>query len=401
MEFKRSSLVLGLFLFLTSFKPVSKNEEANWVSKSIIRARYQLMAMAQKIDGLKSDTAVFPRSYTTEGKMLWVGKYDWTSGFYPGSLWYIYELTGDTVIRNYARKFTDQLSSVQYFRGTHDVGFMMYCSYGNALRLNSISKDESVLVNTAKSLASRFSPVTKTIRSWDFGKWSYPVIIDNMMNLELLFWASRTTKDDLYKSIAIQHADATLKNHFRKDFSSYHVVSYDRTTGKIESKETHQGFSDSSAWARGQAWGLYGFTFCFRETHEQRYLDQARAIASFIMNNHATPPDLIPYWDYNAPDIPNAPRDASAAAITASALLELSKLVPDGKPYFKYAEKILKTLSGDAYLTRKASNNGFVLLNSVGSFPDKSEVNASINYADYYYLEGLKKYIEISKVKSN
>jgi uncharacterized protein YyaL (SSP411 family) len=257
------------------------------------------------------------------------------------------------------------------------------------------------LVNAAKSLASRFSPVTQTIRSWDFGTWSYPVIIDNMMNLELLFWASRKTMDDSYKNMAILHADATIKNHYRKDFSSYHVVSYDRTTGRIESKETHQGFSDSSAWARGQAWGLYGFTFCYRETHEQRYLDQAKAIASFIMNNPVTPTDLIPYWDYNAPDIPNAPRDASAGAITAAALLELSKLVPDGKSYFNYAEKILKSLSGDAYLARKGTNNGFILMNSVGSFPHKSEVNASISYADYYYLEGLKKYLEITKLKKS
>lgn len=401
MKIKRSSMILVLLFLVAGFKPATNKEETSWVKKGIARAQSQLLSMAKTIEFMKSDTAVFPRSFSKREKMSWVGKHDWTSGFYPGSLWYLYELTGDTTIGKYARKLTNQLFGIQYYKGTHDVGFMMYCSYGNANRLKPQLTDELVMETTAKSLASRFSPVTQTIRSWDFGKWSYPVIIDNMMNLELLFWASRTTKDDLYKSIAIQHADATLKNHFRKDFSSYHVVSYDRTTGKIESKETHQGFSDSSAWARGQAWGLYGFTFCFRETHEQRYLDQARAIASFIMNNHATPPDLIPYWDYNAPDIPNAPRDASAAAITASALLELSKLVPDGKPYFKYAEKILKTLSGDAYLTRKASNNGFVLLNSVGSFPDKSEVNASINYADYYYLEGLKKYIEISKVKSN
>ena len=399
MKIIRSSFVFGIFLLVAAFKPATKNEETDWVKKGIDRAHSQLMAMAKSIEGLKSDTAVFPRSFSKEGKMLWVGKHDWTSGFYPGSLWYAYELTGDSTLGKYARKLTNQLKSIQNYRGTHDVGFMMYCSYGNAFRLKPQVSDEPVLVNAAKSLASRYSPVTKTIRSWDFGKWSYPVIIDNMMNLELLFWASRTTKNDSYKNMAIQHADATIKNHYRKDFSCYHVVSYDPTTGKIESKETHQGFSDSSAWARGQAWGLYGFTFCYRETHEYRYLDQARAIASFIMNNSATPADLIPYWDYNAPDIPNAPRDASAAAITAAALLELSKLVPDGKPYFMYAEKILKTLSSDGYLARKGTNNGFILMNSVGSFPEKSEVSSAINYADYYYLEGIKKYLEITKLK--
>ena len=399
MKIKRSSMILVLFFLATAFKPATKNEETNWVKKSIARAQSQLMAMAKTIELMKSDTAVFPRSFSNEGKMLWVGTHDWTSGFFSGSLWYMYELTGDSTVGKYARKFTNQLTGIQYYRGTHDLGFMMYCSYGNALRLKRQATDGSVLVNAAKSLASRFSPVTQTIRSWDFGKWSYPVIIDNMMNLELLFWASRKTKDDSYKNMAILHADATIKNHYRKDFSSYHVVSYERTTGRIESKETHQGFSDSSAWARGQAWGLYGFIICYRETHEQRYLDQARAIASFIMNNPATPADLIPYWDYNAPDIPNAPRDASAATIIATALLELSKLVPDGKPYFKYAEKILKSLSGDAYLAKKGTNNGFILKNSIGSFPDKSEVNASITYADYYYLEGLKKYLEITKQK--
>lgn len=397
MKIKKLSLTLAIFLLLTAFKPATKSEivQSNWVRKGIDRAQFQLKAMAKTIEGMKPDSAIFPRSYSKEEKMKWAGKHDWTSGFYPGSLWYAYELTGDSSIGVYARKFTNQLNSIQFYRGNHDVGFMMYCSYGNAIRLKPQATDELVLVNTAKSLASRFSPVTKTIRSWDFGTWSYPVIIDNMMNLELLYWASNDTKDEKYKNIAIQHADATIKNHFRKDFSSYHVVSFDAATGGVESKETHQGFSDLSAWARGQAWGLYGFTFSYRETREQRYLDQAKAIASFIMNNPATPADLIPYWDYNAPDIPKSPRDASAAAITASALLELSKLVPDGKPYFNYAEKILKTLSGDEYLAQKGENNGFILMHSVGSFPHNSEVNAPIIYADYYYLEGLKKYLEI------
>jgi rhamnogalacturonyl hydrolase YesR len=223
------------------------------------------------------------------------------------------------------------------------------------------------------------------------------VIIDNMMNLELLFWASNQTGNNIYKDVAIKHAETTIENHFRDDNSSYHVVSYFPKTGLVEKKETHQGCADSSAWARGQVWGLYGFTVCYRETKDVRFLNQAEKIAGFIMNHPNMPKDLIPYWDFNAPKIPDEPRDASAAAIMASALLELSELSENGNIYYNYAETILRNLSAEVYLAKKGENNGFVLKHCVGNYPAGTEIDAPLNYADYYYLEAMVRYLRLKK----
>ena len=315
-------------------------------------------------------------------------------------MWLAYEMTGDEALAKEARKYTNRLEDIQYYTGNHDIGFMMYCSYGQALRLKPEPKDKQVLVNSSESLCTRFSPEVGLIRSWDFGDWSYPVIIDNMMNLEMLFWASEQTGNSKYRDIAMAHADKTLKNHFRENMTSYHVVSYSVPSGKVESKGTFQGYSDSSAWARGQAWGVYGYTMCYRFTKNSAYLEAAHKIARFIMENRPSENDYIPYWDYDAPDIPNAPRDASAAAVTASALLELCGYTDDknlSNSYMEYAENILKQLSSPDYLAKENENKGFILKHSVGSFPHDSEVDVPLNYADYYYLEALRRYKELKK----
>lgn len=365
--------------------------QQTWVNSGIETAEYQLNMLAEEI----ADSAKLPRSIRN-GAVRLEDLYDWTSGFFPGSLWYMYEFTGDSTFKAKARHFTGLLYNLKDYRGTHDLGFMVYCSYGNGFRLTGDSSYVPVMIQTADNLISRFNPVTGTIRSWDFGEWQYPVIIDNMMNLELLFWASEYTGNPVYKKIALHHADVTMKQHYRPDFSSYHVVDYDTIQGTVRSKGTFQGYSDQSAWARGQAWGLYGYIVCYRFTNDQKYLDFARNIASFIMKNVKTD-DLIPYWDYNAPDIPHAPRDASAAAITASALLELSTFAKDDNSYFDYAKSLLKTLSGKKYLAEKGENKGFILMHSVGHLPANSEIDTPLNYADYYYLEALKRYKELIK----
>lgn len=325
--------------------------------------------------------------------------YDWTSGFFPGSLWYAYQLTGDEVLKKDAVKFTNYLYPVRKFNGTHDIGFMMNCSYGNAYRLSPADSVRQALIETAENLCGRFNPTIGSIRSWDFGQWNFPVIIDNMMNLDLLFYVSHLTGDDKYKNLALKHADTTLKNYFRKDHSSYHVVSYNND-GTVEMKCTHQGKNDESSWARGQAWGIYGYTSCYRESKEKRFLNQAEAIASLIMERVKTE-DLVPLWDYDAPDTPQTPRDASAASITASALIELSTLVKDGKVYLDYAEKLLKSLSSDAYLAKMGTNQGFILMHSTGSLPNGSEIDTPINYADYYYLEALLRYMQVKGIEYN
>lgn len=376
---------LFIAIFITSVLFSSCKSETAWVDESIDTAAYQLDQLATEI----ADSAKLPRSIKN-GQVRLEDLYDWTSGFFPGSLWYTYELTKDTKFKEEAIKYTNLLYNVKDYTGTHDLGFMIYCSYGNGFRLTGDTSYVHVMVQTADNLISRFDSTTQTIRSWDFGDWQYPVIIDNMMNLELLFWASDYTKNPKYREIALRHADTTMKNHYRADYSSYHVIDYDTITGEVRSKGTFQGFADESAWARGQAWGLYGYIVCYRYTKDQKYLDFAENIADYIMKNVKTE-DKIPYWDYNAPDIPNAPRDASAAAITASALLELKDMVKDGSKYYDYAETILKNLSGEQYLAKKGENKGFILMHSVGHLPANSEIDTPLNYADYYYLEALKR----------
>lgn len=374
-------------LFTFSFSSCKENKvDTAWVDESVKTSAFQLDMMAREISG----EGKLPRSIRN-GEIRLENLYDWTSGFFPGSLWYMYEFTKDEMFKKQAIEYTDLLYNLKDYKDTHDLGFMVYCSYGNGFRLTGDSSYIHVMLETSDNLISRFNDITGTIRSWDFGDWQFPVIIDNMMNLELLFWASEFTKDTKYKDVALRHADITMKNHFRPDFSSYHVIDYDTITGNVIAKQTFQGYADESSWARGQAWGLYGYVVCYRATGDEKYLKMAENIAGYIMDNVKTK-DLIPYWDYNAPDIPRAPRDASAAAVTASALFELSQYVKHDNNYFNYAETILKNLSGEKYLAKKGENKGFILMHSVGHLPADSEIDTPLNYADYYYLESLMRY---------
>ena len=336
-----------------------------------------------------------PRATDQFGKLTTSGSEWWTSGFFPGSLWYIYEYSKDTVMLRYAREFSKRIESEKFTTNNHDVGFMLYCSFGNGYRLTNDQTYPEVLLTGSNSLLTRYRPVIQSIQSWDQNQlYNCPVIIDNMMNLEMLFWASIYSKDDKYRNVAINHANNTLKNHFRPDFSSYHVVDYDLTDGHIIKKVTNQGCADESAWARGQAWGLYGFTMCYHETQNRKYLIQAQQIANFILNHPNLPADNIPYWDFNAPKIPNEPRDASSAAIIASALIELSVYVEknEAEIYKNAAEKILRNLASPLYLAQSGTNGGFLLKHCVGNMPKKSEIDTALSYADYYFLEALLRY---------
>ena len=359
------------------------------VKKEFNYAQQQATAMLQQIPGSETTSGpVMPRTFEN-GKLKLVTSRDWTSGFFPGILWYLYDYTKDQKWLNEAKVSTSKLEKEQFNKGTHDLGFMIYCSYGNGYRLTKNEDYKTVIIQAAKSLSTRFNPKVGLIRSWDHNGdiWKYPVIIDNMMNLELLFEATKFSGDSSFYKIAVSHADNTLKNHFRADASSFHVVDYNPETGAVNEKVTHQGYANNSAWARGQAWGLYGFTMCYRFTHDKRYLEQANKIASFILNNPNLPKDLVPYWDYNDPAIPNTSRDASAAAITASALYELAKY-SNPKLYQKKADAILKSLS-TAYHTPVNAGHNFILVHSTGHRPAKSEIDVPLNYADYYYLEAL------------
>lgn len=323
----------------------------------------------------------------------------WCSGFYPGTLLMLYQQTHDRALLNEANRILEVLKKEQYNKTTHDLGFMMYCSFGNAEKIAPKPEYKQILLNSARSLSSRFDPKVGCIKSWDSAKPEYIVIIDNMMNLELLFWATRVTGDSSYAKIAITHANTTMKNHFRPDYSSYHVVVYNPKTGGVQKKKTAQGYADESAWVRGQAWGLYGYTLMYRETKNKKYLDQANHIANFILRHPNLPADKIPYWDFNAPNIPNALRDASAGAIIASALLELCRYADkvNAEFYFKTAQTIITSLSGPHYKAVPGTNGGFILQHSVGNIPQKTEIDVPLTYADYYFVEAMTRYKNLSK----
>jgi hypothetical protein len=300
----------------------------------------------------------------------------------------LYERTNKEEWRKAAQEFTALMIKEPYNGDSHDVGFKVYNSYGNGYRLTKDTAYRRMIIDGAKTLCSRFNPTIGCIKSWDFKKGQYPVIIDNMMNLELLFAATRLTGDSGFYKIAVTHANTTLKNHFRSDNSSYHVIFYDTATGGVVERTTAQGYAAGSAWARGQAWGLYGYTMCYRETKNKEYLAQAERIAAFLLNNPTLPADGVPHWDFNVPNITTEARDASAAAIMASALYELSNYSKQGKNYRNMADKIMQSLT-NSFRAPAGTHHGFILLHSTGHKPANSEVDVPIIYADYYYMEAL------------
>jgi hypothetical protein len=284
---------------------------------------------------------------------------------------------------------------MKHYTGNHDLGFMMFNPFGNAYRLFKDPKDKATIDTAAMSLITRYRPQIKSIQSWNKNKnFNCPVIIDNMMNLELLMWVSQNGGDPKFREIAINHANSTITNHYRSDYSAFHVLDYDLETGKLIAGKNHQGYNDASAWSRGQAWGFYGFVMMYRFTKDQRYLEHARNIAKFLLNHPNMPKDYILYWDFNVPEIPNTLRDASAAAILASGLLELSQFTKgaESKNYINISASIIKTLSSTSYCATVGDNGGFLLKHSVGHLPGNSEVDVPLTYADYYYLEAMHRF---------
>ena len=353
---------------------------------------------AKQYQYLKANTpdSVMPRSYVSAtNKSVTSDTKWWCSGFYPGTLWYLYAYTKDENIRKEAEKRLGILEKEKYYTGNHDLGFMIYCSFGTAYKYTNNPAYKDVVTIAAKSLSTRYRPQIKSIQSWNSRDiLKCPVIIDNMMNLELLHWVSDHGGDPVFKEIAVTHANTTIANQFRPDNSSVHVVDWDLNTGNVLKKITWQGAADSSAWSRGQTWGFYGYTMMYRFTKNKAYLAQAKKIARFLLSHPRLPSDKVPYWDFDAPGIPNVPRDASSAAIMASALLELGQysVGAEKKEYIETAETILQSLSSPAYRAKLGENGGFILMHSVGSLPHKSEVDAPLTYADYYFIEGLTRY---------
>ena len=388
MKLKLISALLPAILF------ISCKDGAN-TGKIIKAAADHISNQIEKIDA--SGKILIPNTVTADGKTKYISLSDWRVGFFPGCLWYMDKLTGNPVWRPQAERFTAALEQVQYLTSHHDVGFMIGSSYLLGYRVTGNKDYIPVIIQAAKSLSTRFRPGAGVIQSWDADKgwqgkrgWECPVIIDNMMNLELLFEASILSGDDSFRQIAVSHADKTLQNHFRDDASCFHVVDYSMEDGSVRSRCTAQGYSDASSWARGQAWALYGYTMAYRYTGDKRYLQQAEKVAAFILGHPRLPADSVPYWDFDAPGIPDEPRDASAAAVIASALYELHGFAPEAG-YRAAADKILGSLCSGAYFAAPGTNGDFLLMHSVGSIPHNNEIDVPLSYADYYFLEALSR----------
>ncbi|MEZ0483624.1 glycoside hydrolase family 88 protein [Fibrella aquatica] len=407
----RWSILFALCLLIAALSPAPS--ERAFVQQSITYADQSLKNILNEAIGV-----AFPRSMTEAGKLRSTNMYDWTSGFFPGSLWYAYEARQEPAMKQAAIQWTEKLEPLKTFTEHHDLGFMMYCSYGNAYRLTKNPAYKAILVQSAKSLCTRFNPKTGSIKSWNkFVSWhgeptyTYPVIIDNMMNLELLFFASKVTGNPTYRNVAITHANNVLKNQIRPDYSTYHVVCYDDKTGKVLGRETAQGYADNSTWSRGQAWAIYGFTIMYRETKDRTYLTAAQKMADYYLTHKNLPADKVPYWDFDVNEAGYTPgvkanthhnrpplRDASAAAITASALLELSGyLGKAGANYRDDAVTMLHSLASTEYRANPNENANFLIKHCVGSIPHGVEKDVPLVYADYYFLEALLRYKNLIK----
>ena len=403
MTYKIQILASTVLLFLTlgcgNKKPQKTENNTFDIDTELAYCEQQA---AKTLTLIPKDGKSLPRNIAPDSQeWRFINYKDWTSGFWPGTLWYLYENTDDEKWKEQADTYSRYLTPLSVTPALdHDLGFQIFNSFGNGYRLTGNPEYKDIILKTADTLATLFNPNVGTILSWprDVPNMEWPqhnTIMDNMINLELLFWASKNGGDKSLYDIALSHADVTMKNHFRPDYTSYHVVVYDRETGEKIKGVTHQGYADNSMWARGQGWAIYGYTMVYRETGDKKYLDQAQKTAKVYLDH--LPIDLIPYWDFDAPNIPNEPRDASAAALVASALLELSTFTKDSnlsKNYVEKAESMLEELSKN--YQSKDANSAF-LLHSTGHKPSGSEIDYSINYADYYYLEAL---LRLKKLKS-
>lgn len=394
------ALVVFFFVALSFSCTQTNSKSQDFINDNVTFAAEQYGLQTDIIE--KSGKVLNPKTII-DGKMKYIRPQEWTSGFFPGSMWYMYELTGDEKWKNLGIKYTEAIEEVKDLTSHHDVGFMIGCSFGNALRLSGNEAYKDVIIQAAKSLSTRFRPGAGIIQSWNVTGgwqaergWECPVIIDNMMNLELLFNATRFSGDSTFYHIAVSHADKTMEHHFRPDYTTWHVIDYSPEDGSVRHKHTAQGFSHESTWARGQSWGIYGYVVCYRETGNPKYLEQAKKVFNAVATHPNMPEDKIPYWDYNAPDIPNALRDASSAAIIASALYELATI--ENREYYKgWADEIMKSLASPAYRANLGENGNFLLKHSVGSIPHGSEIDVPLNYADYYFLEALKRKKDLEK----
>ncbi len=365
-------------------------------------AQLQMSAEKVKATAMKmSQYNQYPR-YIDHGEREWtlVPVTDWTSGFYPGVLWLAYEYSQDPILKAKAKMFTNPISKIAFSPARdHDIGFMVYPSFVNGYRLTGNPDFKRAALSAADTLATLFRPKVGAIHSWPFKtEYEHNTIVDNMMNLELLFWAAKNGGDkDKLENIAIRHAETTQKYIVRPDSAVYHLGSF-TYEGEFLRGVAHQGYADESMWARGQAWGIYGFAICYREVGRKDFLATSMKLADHFMNR--LPEDGVPYWDFDAPNIPDAAKDASASAAAASGMLELYQLIEDkelAEKYYDSAVKLLAAISTPEYVS--GDRNDAILTHSTGHHPKGWEIDVPIVYGDYYYLDALLKLKRINETR--
>jgi len=367
--------------------PVRKAEKNIPVDEIFTYAQKQL---ARSVE-LVGDADKYPFYAKDDGTWETMDSSWWSSGFFAGCLWLMYENTGDDIWKQHAEKWTTSMEKEQYVKADADIGYRIINSYGNAYRVTGDESYRKVLIESAKSLASRYSSKIGLVKAYDMDQWKYPILIDHMMNVELMFIGTNVGGDPQWKEQAEQHGLNTIRTCIREDGSSVQVVDLDPNTGEVLSHDTLCGLSGDSAWSRGHGEGIYGMAIAYRETKNTAFVDAFKTLVDYYIAN--MPADYVPFWDFSDPNIPNTIRDSSAASMTADGLLEMCALLPDGpdkEKYFELAGNILESLCAN-YLTTGTNRPG-ILDNASFQGPEVMGADTSLIFGDYNFLSALKKY---------
>ena len=387
-KFIISTLLIVFTLIISAQDLFSQNHSSEFPSFHSFQEMIEFSGdkLHQTLLEISYDTRSHP-AHTNSGSGKWdpevMTRNEWTSGFFAGQLWHMYKLTGDTEWMKLAEEWTEDLKRMSEVANDHDIGFRIFTSYGNGFKLTGNPQYYQTILQAAAALSKRFDPKIGAIKSWE---WigNYPVIIDNLLNLELLFWASEKSGDQDWYDIALSHAFTSLKHHMRPDGTSYHIVDFDNE-GNVNWKDTRQGYGPNSVWSRGQAWAIYGFVMIYRFTQKEEFLQASESAAKYFIEN--LPEDYIPIYDFREPISSVQSKDASAASIAASGFFELYEFT-NNPIYFEYAVHILNSLSSEAYTSFNGQTSSILMKSTL----HRGSGNKGTSYADYYLLEAMDRY---------
>ena len=368
------------------------------IDEGMLKAAYDKAAELIKT-ATAEFTEKFPPSASVNHFYQSGSNYEWTPGFWTGEVWLAYEKTGDEALKKTAEiEVQDFYRRIKEKDGVnhHDMGFLYCPSCVAAYKLTGNETGKEAAIMAADNLMTRFHEKGQFFQAWGTlgDENNYRLIIDCLLNMPLLFWAGEVTGDGEYAKKAEAHIKTAMKNIIREDHSTYHTFFFDVNTGEPKKGVTHQGYRDGSAWARGQAWGVYGTALGYRYTKEEKYIDAFRTVTEYFLSH--LPEDLVPYWDFEFTDGSDQPRDSSAAVIAACGMLEMSKYLSEEKAayYTGLARRLLYALVTKCAVTDPAQSNGLLLH---GTYAKSSPYNTCPNngvdecviWGDYFYMEAL------------